>query len=76
MVAFSAEPGRKAPYSTDVRWRVVWQRAGMQLGIAQNLNIAVGTVSNIWKKFVNMGDVTPRKADYVDRSIDIIRDYI
>ena len=41
MAAFSAEPGRKAPYSTDLRWRVVWQRAGMQLpfrDIARNLN--------------------------------------
>ena len=70
MAAPSAEPGRKAPYSTDLRWRVVWQKAGMELSfrdIARNLNIAVGTVCNIWKKFVDTGDVTPRKTDFVDR---------
>ena len=27
----SAEPGRKAPYSNDIRWHVVWQRIGMEL---------------------------------------------
>ena len=50
----SAEPGRKAPYSDDTRWRVVWQRAGMQLSfrqVAKNLNISVGTVYNIFKVF-------------------------
>ena len=35
--------------------------------IARNLNIAIGTVCNIWKKFVDTGDVTPRKADFVNR---------
>ena len=34
--------------------------------IAQNLNLAVGTLSKMWKKFVNTGDVTPRN-NYVDR---------
>ena len=70
MAGLSAEPGRKAPYSIDLRWRVVWQRAGMQLpfrAIARGLNIAVGTVYNIWKRFVDTGDITPRKVDFVDR---------
>ena len=29
--SLSAEPGRKAPYSNDLRWHIVWQKAGMEL---------------------------------------------
>jgi len=25
-MAYSAEPGRKAAYSEDLRWRVIWKR--------------------------------------------------
>ena len=60
----SAEPGRKAPYSTDLRWRVVWQRIGMDLKyreIARNLNVAVGTVHNIFTRFESTGEVSPSK---------------
>ena len=52
----SAEP--KAPYSDDLRWRVVWQRIGMGLRyreIANCLNIAVGTAHNIFKLFERTG---------------------
>ncbi len=62
----SAEPGRKAPYSRDLRWRVVWQRVGMERpfrDIATNLNISVGTVRNICKKFDETGDVNPLAPD-------------
>ena len=48
-MATSAEPGRKAPYSNDLRWRIVWQRFGMELSlrkIAENLNVALGTTYN------------------------------
>ena len=41
----SAEPGRKAPYSIDLRHRMIWQKIGMGLtfrGVARNLNVAVG----------------------------------
>ena len=57
----SAEPGRKAPYSVD---RIVWQRIGMDFEfrkIAQNLNVSLGTVHNIYKQFSLTGDVTPKK---------------
>ena len=30
-MAYSAEPVRKAPYSLDLRWRVVWQRLSFEL---------------------------------------------
>ena len=71
MAALSAEPGRKALHSTDMRWRAMWQRAGIELpfrAIARTLNVAVGTIHNTWKRFVKTGDVIPRKADYVCRS--------
>lgn len=56
----SAEPGRKAPYSRDIRWRVVWQRIGMLLPfkkIASNLNIAASTAYLHYKRFEITGDV-------------------
>ena len=57
----SAEPTRKAPYSNDIRWRIVWQRLAMDLPywkIAQNLSIGVGTVYNVFKTFQNSGEVS------------------
>jgi len=56
----SAEPGRKAPYSRDIRWRVVWQRIGMELPfkkIAMNLNIAASTAYLHYKRFETTGEV-------------------
>ena len=58
----SAEPGRKAPYSADLRWRVVWQRLGMELSfreIAFRLCIAPSTACEIFKRFESTGDVQP-----------------
>ena len=60
IVMISAEPGRKAPYSCDIRWRVVWQRVGMELPfktIAKNLNIAASTAYLHYKRFQNTGEV-------------------
>ena len=57
----SAEPGRKAPYSDDIRWRVVWQKIGMGLKfrtIARNLSVSSGTVHNHFKRFEEIGVVT------------------
>ena len=56
----SAEPGCKAPYSNDLRWRIVWQRFGMELSlrqVAENLNISLGTAYNICKLFESTGSV-------------------
>ena len=61
-MARSAEPGRKAAYSVDLRWRVVWQRivSGHSFRqIADNLNIAHTTASLIFKRFEETGDVAP-----------------
>ena len=60
MMATSAEPGHKAPYSNDIRWRIVWQRFGMKLSlrkIAENLNVALGTTYNVCKLFEDTGSV-------------------
>lgn len=60
----SAEPCRKAPYSLDLQWRVIWQRIGMELSyrkIAANLSISVGTAYNVFKVFYHSGDVNPKK---------------
>ena len=60
----SAEPRRKAPYAADLRWRIVWQRLGMGLSyrtIATNLNVALGTVHRINRRFEESGDVQPKQ---------------
>ena len=63
-IAMSAEQGRKAPYSADMRWRMVWQRFGIELTyteISERLNVAVSTVHSTCKKFENTGDVQSSK---------------
>ena len=62
MLIMSAEPGRKAPYSSDLSWHVVWQRIGMELAfreIATNLCPSLGTVYNHFKRFQMTGEVAP-----------------
>ena len=58
----SAEPGRKRAYSIDIRWRVVYQRIGMELhfyDIARRLNIATSTAHRIYNQFQRTGNVEP-----------------
>lgn len=65
-IVMSCEPGRKAPYSQDLRYKMVWQRLAMELPfrtIAKNLNVSVGTVHNILKLFKRSGCVEPKIAD-------------
>jgi len=57
-MATSAEPGRKAAYSSDLRWRIIWQRYGMELSFrkaAENLSISLGTTYNIRQLFEEKG---------------------
>ena len=59
----SAEPGRKAPYSKDLRWRIVWQRTALELSykeIGRHLNIAESTARRIYLLFQTTGDVSPK----------------
>lgn len=68
----SAEPGRKAPYSEDLRWRVVWQRIGMDLSfreIASNLCLSLGTVYNHFKRFKETGDVSATASNRVSTRV-------
>ena len=65
-MALSAEPGRKAPYSNNLRLRIVWQKIGKELScweIANNLNVSTGTVSNILKRFEETGKVNPTSSN-------------
>ena len=60
----SAEPGRKAPYSCDLRWRVVWLRISQDLGfrdIGQKLCIAPSTAHAVFTRFEETGEVEPLK---------------
>lgn len=56
----SAEPGRTKAYSSDLRWRVIWQKIAMELSyreIAERLCISVGTAYNIFQLFQRTGSV-------------------
>ena len=58
----SAEPGRKRAYDADLRWRVVYQKIGMNRSyarIASSLNIAVSTAHRIFSRFQATGEVNP-----------------
>ena len=66
----SAEPARTTAYSSDIGWRVVWQRLGMDLTfrqIANRLQIAVGTAHRIFKRFMDTGDVSATSQKGVSR---------
>ena len=61
-MASSAESGRRAPYSRDIIWRVVWQKVGMGMTfrqIASRLQIATGTAPSIFARFQDTGDISP-----------------
>ena len=64
VAVMSAEPGRKVGYSSDIGWRVVWRRLGMEMAfkdISKHLQIAPSTAHRIFKRFQLTGDVKPLK---------------
>jgi len=49
----SSESNRRTPYSTDLRWKVVYQKLGKNFSlskIASDLSISIGTVFNILRQ--------------------------
>ena len=59
----SLTPGRTSSYSTDLRWRIVWQRLALGLAVkdvASNLGIDASTVSRICSLFKTTGSVEKR----------------
>ena len=69
----SAEPGRRAPYSSDLRWRIVWQRIGMEYSfrtIAESLNISLGTAFNVFKTFEATGEIEFKRRKYLGIIVD------
>ena len=59
----SMDQRHTAPYSADMRWRVVWKRFSKQqtfLEIAKSLEIAPSTAHRIFTEFVEKGDVDPK----------------
>lgn len=78
----SAEPARKAPYSCDLRWRVVWQRllGSTYTEISKRLNIAVATAQRIYLLFEITGDVSPKSRNgprkYLRRLDDFLELFI
>ena len=63
-ICTTAEPGRKAPYSEDLRWRMVYQKIAMNLKvceIAKNLNVHITTVYRVISRFLQTGSVAASK---------------
>ena len=70
----SAEPHRKAPYSSDLRWRIVWQRLAHELtfrAISHNLNVAVSTIHRTWELFQRTGDVEPSPTPHQPDALEL-----
>ena len=64
-----AEPNRKAPYLSDMRWRIMWKKLGMDLTyrqIARNLSISIETLYYVLKLFEEIGEVSPKKPERED----------
>ena len=64
---FSVEPCRRVPYASDLCWRMVWRRIGMEQSfrdIAHSLNVSIGTAFNVFKIFKDTGDVEPKHREY------------
>ena len=62
MTSFTAEPGRKRAYDSGLRWRIIYQRIGMNYTyqkIAHNLNISVCTAQRIFQRFKATNSVDP-----------------
>ena len=56
----SCEKGRTSAYSTDIRWRIVWQKEALlqsSAAIANNLGVDVSTVRRVVDRFHTTGGV-------------------
>ena len=56
----SAEPHRTSAYSSDLRWRMVYQKELLGLTcreVGENLNVDASTVSRVVSRFYQTGDV-------------------
>ena len=72
-MSFSAEPCRTTAYSSDIRWRIIWLRFGSEQSIrsiARRLQVGVGTVHRILRRFEATGDVQPTGRSARDRKLD------
>ena len=73
------EPGRKTPYSVDLRWTVVWQRIVNDqsfVEIATRLGIASSTAHRTFMQFLQTGDVEPKGNSGPRRDIRKLDDYM
>ena len=71
MMKFSAEPGRRKAYANDLRWRIVYQRIGMDLPferIARNLNVSISTAYRINTRYQSLQRRRPDLRRLDDRS--------
>ena len=65
MQTTSCEPNRSTAYDEDLRWRIIYQRYGLELSyrkIGENLNVDPATVCRIVTAFDRTGSV--KKAQY------------
>lgn len=68
----SCEPKRKAAYSSDLRWRMVWQNVVVghtYATVARSLNVDVSTVWRTVKRFHQTGEVTKTRVPQQHRKL-------
>ena len=66
LLLMSAEPYRKKAYTSDIRWRIVYQRMATGLcftDIAKNLNIATSTACRTYHQFECTGEIQAIRHD-------------
>ena len=64
-MSFSAEPGRRKAYQSDMRWRIVYQKIALNYNycnIARHLNILTTTAHRVYTIFKETGNVAPKNA--------------
>ncbi len=70
MSKHSCEPARSSAYSEDLRWKIVWQREGLELTldeVAANLCVYVSTVHRVVKHFSTSGTVGKKSYSSINR---------
>ena len=70
----SCEPGRKAAYSENIRWRMVWQHQvqGLTLDqVATNLCVDTSNVHRIVSRFQATGVVSKKPYSVVNRIVKL-----
>ena len=75
----SAEPLRTSAYSSDMRWRMVYQHDVLGLScreVARNLNVDASTVSRVTSRFEQTGGVDVKSRQGAPRKLTAMDEFL